>query len=275
MRPGSAYTRSAKVSAIASYFDSAYAGSIPEKRYAVVSCHVERPLDDIVWHAFERLQEERPGGFAIGALLRPPDPDEDEDPERWITRAFAAAGRGPIGHHTHFGGATRAWPTGPGAVDRFRREAEWFEQADLAPTVFCGGGWYMDAELAGELAARGYADSSATRFPLPWRRPGDPLMTLDRPAWLTIGDGLRLLELPLTRSLGSLWRGMVRPSGLDEPVVHVYFHDWELADARRRAAIRAGLRLLARRRTPTDLDTLRTSLVDAPELPLAHVLAYS
>ena len=24
-------------------------------RYAVVSCHVERPLDDEVWRAFERL----------------------------------------------------------------------------------------------------------------------------------------------------------------------------------------------------------------------------
>jgi hypothetical protein len=258
---------------MASYFDSAYAGSIREKRYAIASCHVERPLDDTVWHAFERLQEERPGGFAIAALLRPPDPNEDEDPERWIARALAAAGRGPIGHHTHFDGAGRARPSGPGAVDRFRREAEWLEQVDVAPTVFCGGGWYMDADLAGELAVRGYADSSATRFPLPWLKPGDPHMTLDRPAWLTIGDGLRLLELPLTRSLGSLWRGMVRPGGLDEPVLHVYFHDWELADARRRAAIATGLRLLARRRTPTDLDTLRTSLVDAPELPLTHVLA--
>jgi hypothetical protein len=50
-------------------------------------------------------------------------------------------------------------------------------------------------------------------------------MTLDRPAWLTVGDGLRLLELPLTRSLCSLWRGLVGPGGLDEPIVHVYFHD--------------------------------------------------
>src|ERR671931_540998 len=33
-----------------------------EKRYAVVSCHVERPLDDCVWTRFEALAAARPGG---------------------------------------------------------------------------------------------------------------------------------------------------------------------------------------------------------------------
>jgi len=40
------------------------------KRYAVVSCHVERPLDDRVWARFAALQNLRPGGFAIAAMER-------------------------------------------------------------------------------------------------------------------------------------------------------------------------------------------------------------
>src|SRR5206468_750629 len=51
---------------------SAMPPTTPE-RYAVVSCHVERPLDDRVWAAFASLQERRHGGLAIAALLRPPD----------------------------------------------------------------------------------------------------------------------------------------------------------------------------------------------------------
>ena len=34
----------------------------------MVSCHVERPLDDRVWAAFAELQEQRPGGLSIAAL---------------------------------------------------------------------------------------------------------------------------------------------------------------------------------------------------------------
>ena len=40
---------------------------------AVVSCHVERPLDDRVWSRFAHLQTRTPGGFRIAALMRPPD----------------------------------------------------------------------------------------------------------------------------------------------------------------------------------------------------------
>ncbi len=47
---------------------------IEPKRYAVVSCHVERPLDDRAWEAFARIQVQRPGGFAIAALIRPARP---------------------------------------------------------------------------------------------------------------------------------------------------------------------------------------------------------
>src|SRR2546429_89862 len=50
-----------------------------EKRYAVVSCHVERPLDDGVWARFEALQAARPGGLPVAALMRPPDAGAGED----------------------------------------------------------------------------------------------------------------------------------------------------------------------------------------------------
>ena len=43
------------------------------ERYAVVSCHVERPLDDSVWQAFEHVLVERPAGFVVTPFLRPPD----------------------------------------------------------------------------------------------------------------------------------------------------------------------------------------------------------
>src|SRR5262249_62357570 len=83
-----------------------------EKRYAVVSCHVERPLDGRVWEAFSRLQERTPSGFRIAALVRPPDEEAGEDVGEWIVRARDAAARGPLGHHTHWGGRGQARPGG-------------------------------------------------------------------------------------------------------------------------------------------------------------------
>src|SRR6266849_2188605 len=59
-----------------------HTGHILHGRYAVVSCHVERPLDDDVWKRFSAVQERRPGGFAIAALMRPPAEGENE--ERWL-----------------------------------------------------------------------------------------------------------------------------------------------------------------------------------------------
>jgi hypothetical protein len=49
--------------------------------------------------------------------------------------------------------------------------------------------------------------------------------------------------------------------------VHVYFHDTDLLDRRRRAMLRLLLPLLARRAKPTDLDALeREMLEDAPSV---------
>ena len=47
-------------------------------------------------------------------------------------------------------------------------------------------------------------------------------------------------------------RGARRSRGALPPVVHVHFHDYELLDRRRRAALSVALRLLARRRRPVE-----------------------
>ena len=75
---------------------------VSRERYAVVSCHVERPLDDEVWARFVALQRRRPGGFAIAALMRPADAAFGEDEALWLERARQAASLGPLGHHAHW-----------------------------------------------------------------------------------------------------------------------------------------------------------------------------
>src|ERR671934_1622320 len=87
-----------------------HTGPILHGRYAVVSCHVERPLDDGVWRRFSRLQQRRPGRFAIAALMRPPSAGEDE--ERWLERARQAQALAPLGLHTHWTAPDHARPTG-------------------------------------------------------------------------------------------------------------------------------------------------------------------
>ena len=207
---------------------------IEPKRYAVVSCHVERPLDDRTWEAFARIQAQRPGGFAIAALIRPPDRGRGRG-----RRSRGSSGRarppGPFGHHTHWTSPSHARPTGGDPAARVRREGAWLREHGLAPTLFCGGGWYTDDAVRAAVAELGYADCTS-REGAP-RRDGD------------------LVELPTTHSLGQLARGVL--GRLDEPVVHAYFHDYDLLDARRRHALVWALRVLARRREPTDLDFLR------------------
>src|SRR6266516_7921250 len=137
-----------------------HTGHILHGRYAVVSCHVERPLDDEVWRRFSALQERRPGGFAVAALMRPPAEGEDE--QRWLTRARAARARAPFGLHTHWTSPTHARPTGGDPAERVRREAEWMCAQDLAPRFFCGGGWYTDEGV--RAAVRELGDRKSTRM---------------------------------------------------------------------------------------------------------------
>ena len=221
-----------------------------ETRYAFVSCHVERPLDDRVWAAFARFQARRPAGFAIAALMRPPDPDACEDEQLWVERARQAAARGPLGHHTHWGGEKQARPVDDDTAERVRREGEWIRSQGLEPRFFCGGGWYMDEAVARTLADLGYVDTTATAYRLSYLAEGAPRVSVAEPAWLGLGDGRRLLELPATHSVGMLVHALACPL---PRIVHVHFHDWDLVDRRRGVALAVALRLLRLRRRPLDL----------------------
>ena len=243
---------------------------IASKRYAVVSCHVERLLDDRVWREFDRLQSARPGGFRIAALVRPPDLAAGEPEGRWLERARLAGARGPVGHHTHFGGPTQARPVGPGAVARVRREGAWLREHGVAATLFCGGAWYMDAAVADAVAELGYVDCTATAFRPPYLPEAAPHVSRGEPAWLRLPGGRRVLEIPTTHSLGMLARASVRLDALREPVVHAYFHDTDLVDARRRIALRVALEVLARRRRATDLNEVALE-ADPPEVDFSAV----
>ena len=237
-------------------------------RQAVVSCHVERLLDDRCWRFFSRLQERRPAGFAIAALLRPPDEGAGEDPELWLERARVAAEQGPLGHHTHFVGRAHARPPSGGDehAERVRREALWLRDEGLEPRLFCGGGWYIDGGVAAVLAELGYADCTGTAFVPPYLAEGDPRLDADRPAWLALPTGGRLLELPATHSLGMAARGAL---GSPPDYVHAYFHDTDLLSSKRRAALRVALVALSRRCEVTDLDRLREAANGLPQRSFA------
>jgi hypothetical protein len=233
------------------------------ERYAVVSCHVERPLDDRVWRAFERLLERRPGGFTITPLLRPPHEAAGEDEELWLARARRAAALAPLGHHTHWGGPTQARPTEEtDAAAIVRGEAEWLRARGLEPRFFCGGGWYLDEPVAETLASFDYVDCSATTFRQSYLAADAPRLQLDGPRRVRLPSGAVLLELPATHSLGMLGRGLLRLPG----PVHVHFHDWELADRRRAPAIVALLRLLGLVRHPLSAGELAHRAANAEEI---------
>jgi hypothetical protein len=184
---------------------------------AVVSCHVERPLDDGAWSRFDRLQRGRPGGFDVIALLRPPDAAFGEAEAPWLDRARAAAARAPIGLHTHWTSPTHARPVDGDPAARVRKETEWMRERGLEPRYFCGGGWYTDDAVRAAVAELGLVDCTP--------RTGVP------------HDGV----LPTTHSLGALARAVLRPL---PAYVHAYFHDYDLLDVRRRYALGASLAVL-------------------------------
>lgn len=233
------------------------------ERYAVVSCHVERPLDDRVWVAFEGMLEARRAGFVVTPFIRPPDAGSGEDEATWLVRARRAAELAPLGHHTHWRGPTGARPKGDvDAAAVVRDEAVWLRERGLEPRFFCGGGWYLDEPLAEALGSLGYVDCTATTFRQSYLEPGAPRLQLDGPRRVVLPSGATLLELPATHSLGMLARGFGRFRGL----VHVHFHDWELTDRRRATAIAAVLRLLRSRRRPLPVDELARLAAGAPEI---------
>jgi len=188
-----------------------------------VSCHVERPLDDEAWRRFDALQRRAPGGFAVIALMRPPDPAFGEHEDVWLERARAAAARAPFGLHTHWTSPTHARPTGGDPAGLVREQVAWLRERGLDPAYFCGGGWYSDADVAAAVRELGLVDCTP--------RTGGPSAA----------------ELPTTHSLGALARGVLGPL---PSYVHAYFHDFDLLETKRRLALGVALRMLARRRIP-------------------------
>ena len=241
-------------------------GATSRERYAVVSCHVERPLDDAVWARFSALQAARPGGFAIAALMRPADPAFGEDESRWVERAREAAARGPLGHHTHWTAPDHARPTAAGAGDRVLAEGSRLRELGLAPTLFCGGGWYTDADVAEACAELGYVDCTPRATRPPYLSEGERWASLSGPAEVQLPSGRTLGALPTTHSLGDLARALATREL--PPLVHVYFHDTDLLDRRRRVLLGVVLRAIGRRAQVTDPDALRAhALADAPRVP--------
>ena len=198
---------------------------MPAGPAAVVSCHVERPLDDDAWRRFDALQRKRPGGFDVIALIRPPDLAHGEDEERWLERARAAAARAPFGLHTHWTSPTHARPTGGDPAGRVREEVAWLNERGFQPAFFCGGGWYTDEDVQATVRELGLVDCTVR------------------------GAGPSPGVLPTTHSLGRLARAVPRRL---PAYVHAYFHDYDLLDTRRLAALRLSLAVLARRRRPAD-----------------------
>ena len=243
-----------------------HTGPILHGRYAVVSCHVERPLDDEVWRRFSALQRRRPGGFPIAALMRPPAEGEDE--ELWLERAREARELGPLGLHTHWTAPDHARPTGGDPPALVREQAQWLSSVGLDVELFCGGGWYFDADVARALAELGYADCTATSFRPSYLEDGAAHLQLQEPMWLDVGSERPVLEIPTTHSVGMLARGVWGP--FRRQVVHAYFHDTDLLDRRRTLALRIGLSFLGLKRTATDLRELQRGLRPANTMSFAN-----
>ena len=73
-----------------------------------------------------------------------------------------------------------------------------------------------------------------------------------------------MLAIPTTRTIGELARARAAPVRASRKTSsHVYLHDTDLVDRRRRWSLHASLVALARRRRATDLDALATTLAAA------------
>ncbi|MDQ3378808.1 MAG: hypothetical protein M3546_00580 [Actinomycetota bacterium] len=240
------------------------------KRYAVVSCHVERPLDDQIWGRFAALQRRRPGGFPIAALMRPPDAATGEDEGTWLVRAREAAARGPLGHHTHWTAPDHARPTAGETGERVLTEGRRMRELGLEPSLFCGGGWYTDIEVAEACAELGYIDCTPRARRPPYLAANEAWASLVEPTRIRLPSERLLAAIPTTHSPGDLARDLLRWRSLPR-AVHVYFHDTDLADRRRSVGLAALLVLLARLAEPTDLMRLADVTETAPEVSWSTV----
>ena len=207
-------------------------GHILHGRYAVVSCHVERPLDDDVWQRFGALQARRPGGFAIAALMRPPD--------------AARRGRGALAR-ARARGAVRAGRsgctrTGPRPTTRVRRRAI-RRRSCASKAAGSSRSASSHALLRRRLVHRrrawpmrsrelGYADCTATAFRPDYLAPGAAHLQAGRARLARA----RERPAPARAADDALARHACarRARSVPRQVVHAYFHDTDLLDRTRR-----------------------------------------
>jgi hypothetical protein len=197
--------------------------------------------------------------------MRPPDLASGEDEALWRERSRAAAEHGPLGHHTHWTAPDHARPTSAGTGARVLEEGRRLRDVGLRATLFCGGGWYTDLEVAEACAELGYVDCTPRASRPPYLAPRERWASLAAPSVIELPSGRELPAIPTTHSVGDLaraLRGRAVPS-----LVHVYFHDTDLCDRRRRVLLGVVLRILARRAEVLDLDTVANRLLtDAPRI---------
>jgi hypothetical protein len=202
--------------------------------------------------------------------MRPADPAFGEDEGVCVERVREAAARGPIGQHTHWTAPDHARPTSGGTGERVLTEGRRLRGLGLAPTLFCGGGWYTDESVADACAELGYVDCTPRAQRPSYLAAGERWASLDTPAIVELPSGRSVRAIPTTHSLGDLARAL-RLRRLPA-LVHVYFHDTDLLETRRRAMLDLTLRMLSRRADVTDLDTLAAqALADAPRVTWADV----
>ena len=211
------------------------------------------------------MQRRAPGGFRIAALVRPADPAAGEDAGVWLERVRQVSELAPLGHHTHWTAPDHARPTGAVTGVRVREEGKRLRDLGLTATLFCGGGWYTDEDVAEACAELDYVDCTPRATRPPYLAAGERWASLQGPARVRLSSGRTLSALPTTHSLGDLGRALARRSLPD--FVHVYFHDTDLLSRRRSLALGVLLGRLARRARVTDLDALASAVAgQAPEV---------
>src|SRR5205823_13404231 len=118
------------------------------------------------------------------------------------------------------------------------------------------------------LAELGFADCTATAFRPRYLDEKAARLAAAAPCYVQLPSGRNLLEVPTTHSVGMLARGLLAP--YRPPVVHAYFHDTDLLDPVRRAALSIGLVFLGAKRWQTDLEQLQRGLRPTKTMSFAN-----
>ena len=206
--------------------------------------------------ASARFRNARPGGFAIAALMRPPAGGRERGA---LARARAEAQpRGPLGLHTHWAATDHARPTGGDPAALVREQGRRLDSLGLGPTLL------LRRRLVHGRGSWPRSPSSATPTA---RRPRSVPPTCGRrrrgcSSTSRSGSSSVRAAAVCSRCRRRIRSGCLRAAArpFRRPIVHAYFHDTDLLDHGRAAALRVGLSFLGLKRTVTDLDELQRGL---------------